>query len=322
MSRKTVVLYKTIPADLRARLDQTFDVLDFCGVEDLPANTAFRRAVGQAHGLIGAGVTIDRALIEQASQLEAISSMSVGVDSYDLVALAEHHITLGHTPDVLTDTVADTALLLMLATARRALELSDLVREGRWSQAVGESLYGMDVHHKRLGIVGMGRIGAAIARRAALGFAMDVCYHNRSGQSAIDGELGARWQSLDTLLAESDIICVTLPLSPATRGLFNAEAFARMRPEALFINIARGGVVDEPALVAALQQGTIRGAGLDVFATEPLPADSPLIGLRNAVLLPHIGSATHETRYRMAELAVRNLMAGLSGAPLPAAYLL
>lgn len=320
MSRKAVVLYKNLAPDLRARLDNDFEVIDFSAVDNLPDNADFRQAVTRAHGLLGASVRLDRALLESAQALEVVSSVSVGVDNYDLATMAERGITLCHTPDVLNETVADTALLLMLATARRAIELSDLVREGRWTQGIGESLFGTDVHHKKLGIVGMGRIGAAIARRAALGFSMSVAYHNRSGHSAIDTELGARWQPMDTLLAESDIICVTVPLSDATRGLFDAAAFQKMGRHALFINIARGGVVDEPALIDALRQGTIQAAGLDVFATEPLPGDSPLTQLSNAVTLPHVGSATHETRYKMAELAVDNLMSVLNGQTPPAAY--
>lgn len=320
MSHKTVVLYKNLAPELRNRLENHFEVIDFSGVDNLPDNAEFQQAVTRAHGLLGASVPLGRALLESAENLEVISSVSVGVDKYDLATLAERGITLCHTPDVLTETVADTALLLILATARRAIELSDLVREGRWTEGIGESLFGMDVHHKKLGIVGMGRIGAAIARRAAHGFSMSVAYHNRSGQSAIDAELGACWQPMDTLLAESDIICVTVPLSDATRGLFDAAAFQKMGRHALFVNIARGGVVDEPALIDALQQGTIRAAGLDVFATEPLPGDSPLTQLTNAVTLPHIGSATHETRYKMAELAVDNLTAVLNGETPLAAY--
>lgn len=318
--RKTVVLYRRLPPPLRARLDQAFDVVDFSHADDLPGNRDFQQALAEAHGLLGAGITLDRPLLEQAPLLEVVSSLSVGVDHYDLTTLAERDITLCHTPDVLNDSVADAALLLMLATARRAIELSDMVRQGQWKASLGESMFGIDIHHKRLGIVGMGRIGAAIARRAALGFSMSVTYHNRSGHSAVDAELGANWQPLPQLLAESDIVCATVPLSNATRDLFDAAAFAQMPRHAIFINVARGGVVDETALVEALTRGDIHAAGLDVFSTEPLPVDSALISLPNVVTLPHMGSATHETRYKMAELAVDNLISVLNGQQPPAAY--
>lgn len=320
MPRKTVVVYKALSPTQRERLESRFEVVDFSQRGDLPEAADFRQAVVHAHGLLGASVPIGSDLIDAADKLEVISSVSVGVDKYDPDDLAARGITLCHTPDVLTETVADTALLLILATARRGVELANRVRCGEWRHSVGPADYGIDVHHKRLGIVGMGRIGAAIARRAARGFSMSVSYHNRSQSSDIDRELGAAWQPLDTLLAESDIVCATVPLSQATRGLFGAAEFERMGPDTIFINIGRGGVVDEAALIDALAAGRIRAAGLDVFAREPLPADSPLTRMDNVVALPHIGSATHETRTAMADLAIDNLIAVLEGGQPPAAY--
>lgn len=320
MPEATVVIYKALAPELCARLEARYEVLDFSGRENLAQDAEFARAIQRADGVLGASVALGRELLAPATRLRVISSVSVGVDKYDLDYLAARGITLCHTPGVLTETVADTAFLLILATARRAMELSRMVRDGRWQHSVGPALYGRDVHHKRLGIVGMGRIGAAIARRAAHGFSMSVRYHNRSGHAPIDNELGASWQPLDTLLAESDIVCATVPLSPATHRMFGAEQFKRMGSDTFFVNIGRGGVVDERAMVNALENGTIRAAGLDVFEKEPLPIDSPLLSLSNVVTLPHIGSATWETRTAMAAMAVDNLIAALEGNEPPAAY--
>ncbi len=320
MSRKTVVLYKPLAPALRERLEAAHEVVDFSGRSDPARDPEFLAALETAHGVLGASVPLGREELEGARNLEVISSVSVGVDKYDPAYLAERGIVLCHTPDVLTETTADTAFLLVLATARRAMALSRRVREGRWTTSVGEADFGVDVHGKRLGIVGMGRIGAAIGRRARFGFDMDVAYHNRSRHADVEAELGAEWHTLDDLLEWADFVCVTVPLVAATREMFGAEQFRRMGADAIFINISRGGVVDEPALIAALEAGTIRAAGLDVFATEPLPADSPLARLDNVVALPHIGSATHETRQAMAALAVDNLLAVLAGKTPPARY--
>jgi phosphogluconate 2-dehydrogenase len=313
MSRKIVLLYKRLPPRLRERLEAKFDVKDFSGVAAPADDPAFRAALQSAHGMLGVGVALDRELLAEAKNLEVISSISAGVDHYDIEYLNRRNILLCHTPDVLTETTADTAFLLILATARRAVELAEMVRRGEWTASLGEQYFGVDVHGKRLGIVGMGRIGTAIGRRGRFGFNMEIIYHNRSRNARAEAELGATWRPLEALLRESDFICASAPLSEATRGLFGAEQFQQMGPDAIFVNISRGGVVDEPALIEALRHGVIRAAGLDVFATEPLPGDSPLAQMDNVVALPHIGSATRETRAAMAERAVENLVVALEG---------
>ncbi|RAH39431.1 D-glycerate dehydrogenase [Halomonas sp. SL1] len=309
---KRIAVYRPLPEDLLAELKRDFHVDDFGHLDDLD-DPGFRAALAEAHGLIGAGRSITAELLDAAPQLEAISSVSVGVDAYPVEELARRGIQLCHTPDVLTETTADTGFLLIMATARRAVELANLVRRGDWQASIGEAHYGSDVHGKTLGMVGMGRIGAAIARRGALGFGMRILYSNASPKPALEDELGARRRELDELLAEADFVCVTVPLSAETERLIGERELGLMRDSAILVNIARGKVVDEAALIEALDTGRIRAAGLDVFEREPLPADSPLPRMANVVALPHIGSATHETRYDMAKRAVDNIRLALSG---------
>ncbi len=237
----------------------------------------------------------------------------MGVDNYDIDYLTERRVLLSNTPDVLTETTADTGFALILATARRVVELANLVRAGQWTRNIGPAHFGSDVHGKTLGIIGMGRIGEALAQRGHFGFGMPVIYHSHSPKPAVEQRFNAQFRSLNQLLQEADFICLTLPLTTETQGLIGAQAFALMRSDSIFINISRGKVVDEAALIEALQQGRIRGAGLDVFEREPLAADSQLLQLSNVVATPHIGSATHETREAMARCAVENLLTALAG---------
>ncbi|CAI9004086.1 MULTISPECIES: NAD(P)-dependent oxidoreductase [Pseudomonas] len=310
--KKSVVLYKKLSAPLMARLHEQCDVtlidaLDETGLAKL------RDALPTAHGLLGASLRLDAGLLDLAPQLEAVASVSVGVDNYDIDYLTRRGILLSNTPDVLTETTADTGFALILATARRVVELADMVRAGQWNKNIGPSHFGSDVHGKTLGIIGMGRIGEALAQRGHFGFGMPVLYHSHSPKPAVEQRFGAQYRSLDDLLQQADFVCLTLPLTAETEKLIGAEQFARMGPQTIFINISRGKVVDEAALVDALQQRTIRAAGLDVFEKEPLSHDSPLLRLNNVVATPHIGSATHETREAMAKCAVDNLLQALAG---------
>jgi len=309
---KQVVLYKKIPTDQLERLQRHFHVTCFDGVSDANRQ-AFLAAVADTHGLIGASIPIRADVVCKAPQLEAISTISVGYDQFDVADLTERGIALMHTPGVLTETTADTIFTLILTTARRAVELAAWVKAGHWQRSIGESLYGVNVHHKTIGIIGMGRIGLALGRRAHCGFGMNVQYYNNVPNQQAERELNAKQVSLNELLASSDFVCVVLPLTPETEKFIGAEQLARMQPGAIFINGSRGKIVDEAALIEALQQGRIRAAGLDVFEVEPLPASSPLLNLPNVVALPHIGSATHETRHAMVACAVDNLIAALAG---------
>jgi phosphogluconate 2-dehydrogenase len=310
--KKQVVLYKKLSPALMERLQQQADVtlIDEPNRDGL---ARLRAVLPQAHGLLGASIKLDAALLDLAPHLEAVSSVSVGVDNYDLGYLDRRGILLSNTPDVLTETTADTGFALILATARRVVELANLVRAGQWKRNIGPLHFGSDVHGKTLGIIGMGRIGEALAQRGHFGFGMPVLYHSHSPKPAVETRFNAGYRSLEALLREADFICLTLPLTAETQGMIGAEQFALMRPQSIFINISRGKVVDEAALIAALQNGQIRAAGLDVFEREPLSHDSPLLMQNNVVATPHIGSATHETREAMARCAVDNLLSALAG---------
>ncbi|MHA6235343.1 2-hydroxyacid dehydrogenase [Pseudomonas fluorescens group sp. PF-69] len=310
--KKQVVLYKKLSPSLMARLHEQAEVtliesLDATGLAKL------RDALPRAQGLLGASLKLDAELLDLAPHLEAIASVSVGVDNYDIGYLTERRILLSNTPDVLTETTADTGFALILATARRVVELANLVRDGRWTRNIGPAHFGSDVHGKTLGIIGMGRIGEALAQRGHFGFGMPVIYHSHSPKPAVEQRFNAQYRSLDDLLQQADFVCLTLPLTAETEGLIGARQFALMRPETIFINISRGKVVDEAALIRALSDRQIRAAGVDVFEREPLGHDSPLLQLDNVVATPHMGSATHETREAMARCAVDNLLAALAG---------
>ncbi|MGH8385785.1 MAG: 2-hydroxyacid dehydrogenase [Pseudomonas sp.] len=310
--KKQVVLYKKLSPLLMARLHEhtqvtLIDSLDAEGLDKL------RQALPRAHGLLGASLKLDAELLDLAPDLEAIASVSVGVDNYDIDYLTERRILLSNTPDVLTETTADTGFALILATARRVVELANMVREGQWTRNIGPAHFGSDVHGKTLGIIGMGRIGEALAKRGHFGFGMPVIYHSQSPKPAVEQRFNAQYRSLTELLQQADFVCLTLPLTAETEGLIGARQFSLMRPQSIFINISRGKVVDESALIEALHAGQIRAAGLDVFEREPLNHDSPLLQLNNVVATPHMGSATHETREAMARCAVDNLLAALAG---------
>ncbi|HWI82749.1 D-glycerate dehydrogenase [Ramlibacter sp.] len=317
-ARKQVLVFRELPAAQLARLQAAHEVT--VANPRAGQQAAFEAALPRAQGLIGSSYRIDESVLARAPRLEVISSISVGVDNYDVAALRERGITLCHTPGVLTETTADTLFALIMAASRRLVELSNHVREGRWTRNIGEELFGWDVHGKTLGILGFGRIGQALARRAALGFGMPVLYHNLSPVDLPELAGRARHAALDDVLRQADIVAVTMPLTDETRGLMGAPQFALMKPGAIFVNGARGAIVQEPALLDALDSGTLRAAALDVFATEPLPLDSPLRSHPKVTCLPHVGSATHETREAMAALATTNLLCALAGERPPAVY--
>jgi gluconate 2-dehydrogenase len=296
--KPSIVLYKKISADLLKRLEQHYSVVQFNGIT-AENRTQVYEALEQAEGLIGSGGPINKELIDH--------------DSFDVAELSRRGIPLLNAPAALTDTVADLVFSLVLSASRRVVELSNRTKAGEWDGNAPADWFGLDVHHKTLGIVGMGRIGLAVAQRANLGFDMPILYNARSQHAEAEERFGARKCSLDTLLAESDFVVVILPLSDQTFHIIGKEQFAKMKSTGILISAGRGPVIDEQALIEALKDGTIYAAGLDVYEKEPMAKDSGLLKLDNVVTLPHIGSATAQTRYDMDALAVENLITALSG---------
>lgn len=263
------------------------------------------------------GTKITAEVIEALKKLKVISLMSVGYDHVDVKAATQNTIAVGHTPDVLSQATADVAFLLMLATSRKAFFHHKRILNGEWDFFEPMANVGIDIHGKTLGVFGLGNIGFEMAKLCKNAYGMNIIYHNRSNNEKAEKELGAKKVSLDELLKQSDILSVHANLTPETKNIFNASAFAKMKRNAIFVNAGRGGIHNEPDLLAALNNGVIWGAGLDVTNPEPMDAANPLLSMPNVSVLPHIGSAVKETREAMLQLAAENLLAGLNGKKLP-----
>lgn len=310
-----VLVTRDIPEQALEIVAQNAEMEVWREARPIPRETLLER-VGDKIGLLCMLTDrIDDAVLEQGKNLRVVSQMAVGYDNIDVAACTRHGVPVGNTPGVLTETTADTAFALLLATARRMYESEQFLRAGEWKMWDPMLLLGQDVHHATIGIIGMGRIGYEMARRA-YGFQMRILYTGRRPNEEAEQHFEAERVDMATLLQESDFISIHTPLNPQTRHLFGAEQFAQMKPTAMLVNTARGAVVDQKALYTALKEGVIGGAGLDVFEQEPLPMDDPLLTLPNVVLVPHIGSASIATRTRMAVLAAENLVAGIQGKPL------
>ena len=308
--RPRLLLTRRIDPRVLAHLESVFDIEDnqadeIWTVAELHARLADKDAV-----LVVASDRVDPDFLAAAPRLKMVSTGSVGLNHIDLDACAARGIVVTHTPEVLTEATADMAWALLMATARRVTEAEQWLRAGHWQRWAWDQFLGADVHGSTLGIVGMGRIGCAIARRAR-GFGMSLLYHNRRPSAEADA-LQARWCTLPALLAVSDHVVLVVPYSAQTHHLIDADALAQMKPGATLVNIARGGIVDDAALAEALQAGRLGGAGLDVFENEPA-VHPALLACRNVVLTPHIGSGTHSARLAMAMLAARNLSEVFSG---------
>lgn len=311
-----VFVTRELPEEALQPLKQTAEVDLWTGELPPPREVMLERTA-QADGLLCLLTDrVDAELLDHAPRLKVVSQMAVGFDNIDVEACTARGIPVGNTPGVLTETTADLAFGLLLATARRLVEADRVTRSGGWKTWSPMFLTGPDVHHAVLGIVGMGRIGVEVARRAR-GFQMEILYADARANPDAEQEFGAKRVSLEELLQAADFVTLHTPLTPATHHLIGARELAMMKPSAILINTSRGPVVDQNALVEALRNGTIRAAGLDVYEEEPLPPDHALAAMENVVLLPHIGSASIATRMKMAKLAVENLLAGLSGRPLP-----
>jgi lactate dehydrogenase-like 2-hydroxyacid dehydrogenase len=305
-----VVVTRRIYPFLIDELKAAYSLADNQDDRTLPPEELAQRLAAADGALVAGGERIDEALLAACPRLKIVSNIAVGYNNFDLTACTRHGVMATNTPDVLTETTADHAWALLLAAARRVGESERWLRAGHWKRWTFDMFPGADINGKTLGVIGMGRIGRAIARRAA-GFSMRVVYHNRK-RLPPDEEGGATWVGKDELLREADHVIVVVPYSPGTQHLVGAAELAQLKPTAVLVNIARGGVVDDAALVRALRDGQLAAAGLDVYEGEP-ELNPGLLELENVVLTPHIASSTRATREAMARLAMRNLAEALAG---------
>ena len=313
--RPTIAVLARVPASVTDALRAHADVVDVSA----EPRERWGPALGDAECvLVNSGIPIDAALLDRARNLKIVATVSVGYDNVDQAALRARGIRLTNSRGSLDEAVADLTYALVIMALRRLGGAMAWARDGRWMQ--GDAPFGTDLEGATLGIVGYGGIGPKIARRA-FASGMRVIYTNRTPRDD-DARTGAEFRAFDDLLAEADCVVVLVPLSAQTRGLFGEAAFAKMKPGAVFVNVARGAIADPDALVRALDAGTIGGAALDVTDPEPLPAHHPLQGRDDVIVTPHVGSATTQTRTRMAMLAARNLIAYAAGEPLPTPVLL
>lgn len=310
--RQKVVVFSQIDSQILNQLKTQYEVVQI-DPKAGDVNQQLLEQVKDADGMIGAGRLLNESNLKTAEKLKVISTISVGYDNYDLTYLNQNKIWLANTPHVLTETTADLAFTLLLSAARKVPSLDQWTKLGEWKRTVGSAQFGLDVFGKTLGIIGLGHIGLAIARRGFHGFNMNVLYHNRNEKIEIAQSVNAQYKSLDDLLAQSDFVVIAVDLNEDSKALIASEELKKMKPTAVLVNISRGSVVDEQALIDALRQNKIFAAGLDVYQKEPLQS-SEFFELENVVTLPHIGSATAETRFKMAKLAYQNLIQALSGA--------
>ena len=318
MPKPKVFVSRVIPSEGLDRVREATDATIW--PDDLPPpREELLRAVEGCDGVLTLLTDrVDDEFLDRAGpQLKVVSNFAVGFDNIDVPACTRRGIPVGNTPGVLTETTADLAWALLMAAARRLVEADRYVREGKWKTWGPMLLMGPDVHGATIGIVGFGRIGQAVARRAK-GFGMRIVYHDlQRSPKQVEAEFDATFMTLDGLLREADFVSLHTVLSPETKGLINAERLGWMKPTAVLVNTSRGPVVDSMALVDALKNGVIAAAALDVTDPEPLPADHPLVGLDNCLVVPHIASASRATRGKMASMAAANLLAGIRGERLP-----
>ncbi|MEY4563306.1 MAG: hypothetical protein RLZZ618_2583 [Pseudomonadota bacterium] len=310
-----VLVARAVFPDIVDRLREHFEVDDNPADEVFDKASLIRRLQGKRGAFTTGSERIDAEVLQASPQLRAVCNMAVGFNNFDVPACTAHGVLCTNTPDVLTETTADFGFALMMATARRISESEHFLRRGEWTKWAVDMFTGTDIHGATLGVLGMGRIGQAIARRGALGFGMRVIYHNRSRLAPdLEQACGASYVDKASLLREADHLVLVLPYSPSAHHAIGAAELALMKPTATLVNIARGGVVDDLALAHALSQGRLAAAGLDVFEAEPAVAPE-LLSLSNVVLTPHIASATVATRRAMANLAADNLIAALGAGP-------
>jgi glyoxylate reductase len=317
ISMKVFITRKIPETGLQYLRNAGIGISEWTTKRDLTAEELIEYCKGADALLSAGGNRIDRPFLEAASHLKVISLHSAGYDNVDIAAATAMKMPVGNTPGVLSDATADIAFLLMLATSRKAFYMHKTIARGEWGFFEPTANLGIDIRGKTLGIYGMGKIGFELAKRSAAAFGMKIIYHNRGRNEEAEKECNAKWVSFQDLLKRSDVLSVNTALTPETKGKFNKEVFESMKPTAIFINAARGAIHDEKDLTEALEKGAIWGAGLDVTNPEPMRPDHPLLSMPNVSVLPHIGSATEETRAAMSLIAAKNVVAGLNGERLP-----
>ena len=276
-------------------------------------NKEFLGALNRAEGVIGMGFPAESELLDMAPNLKVVCNIGTGYNNLDLEAMKKRSIMGTNTPGILDNTTADLVFSLVLSAARRIPEMNNFVKAGLWKETLEKDTFGKDVYGKKLGIIGMGKIGSLIAKRAHCGFDMEILYYNRSRNVEAEKKYQAKYCDLESLLGDSDYICMMTPLTPQTRNMIDIEAFRLMKSDAIFVNASRGETVNEKDLIKALESGLIKGAALDVFDKEPIAEDNPLLRMNNVVTTPHMGASTIETISRMSSLATENLMDALQG---------
>lgn len=311
--RPYIFITRKLPEDIINVLHEHYEVGMWIE-EDVPVpKDTLIKEVSRADALLTMlSDTIDSEILKAGERLKVIANFAVGFNNIDIQTASERGIAVCNTPDVLTDTTADLTFSLLLATARRIVEVAEYIKQDLWVGSSPLFFAGHDIHHKTIGIVGMGRIGEAVAKRAT-GFDMEILYYNRTRKLEAERNLGVKYTPFMDLVMNSDFIVCLTPLTEETKNLFTKEVFKQMKSSTIFVNVSRGPVVDEQALYQALVNKEIAGAGLDVFEVEPIRASHPLLQLSNVVAIPHIGSSTVDTRYTMMKLCIENIMLVLSG---------
>lgn len=307
MTKPYIFITRSLPEEIVTPFQEKFNVKMWDSEEQPVDREVLLEEAGKADGLITMlSDQVDEELLSRGKQLKVVANLAVGFDNIDIKTAEKNGITITNTPDVLTETTADLTFGLLMATARRLIEANEYVRKGDWENWAPLLMAGHDIHHKTIGIVGMGRIGEAVAHRAK-GFHMNVLYHNRSRKKEAEEKLGAVYKPFDELVTQADFVVCLAPLTSETKGMFHKEVFKKMKSTAIFVNASRGDNANEDDLYQALVDGDIAGAGLDVFENEPISKDHPLLSLQQVVALPHIGSASVDTRKAMMNLCLENV---------------
>ena len=313
MNKPKVYVTTRIPEEVESFIAEFCDYEKWESEENIQKSELLNKLADKEGVLLSGGIKIDSEIINHAPALKVVSNISVGYNNLDIEAMKARNIIGTNTPNILDDTVADLIFGLAISAARRITDLDRYVKDGKWKAGDDKALFGVDIHHTTLGIIGMGRIGEVIAKRAKFGFDMDVLYYNRKRKLDVEERLGVVYSDFKELLARSDFIVVMTPFTKDTYHLIDFKEFNLMKKTAIFINASRGQTVNEDALIEALQNKKILAAGLDVYETEPVSIKSPLLKMSNVVTVPHIGSATEKTRFNMAMAAAQSLVKALSG---------